>query len=110
MADPVSPDTEMQPTEALKKYIELECLRVATSITKTDAVIQETLNEIRKLQDMIKQREDQVAQLRSRIVHMQGSTAAYRNLEKQLEGDQLAQLAQAIQAPQQPQQGQAPQV
>jgi hypothetical protein len=90
MTEPTQQITEVPPSEAneplpLKKFIEMECLRIATLITKTDATIQDTLNDIRKLQDMIRQREDQVLQLRSRITHMQGSTAAYRNLEKQLE-------------------------
>jgi len=90
----VSPPGDGQ-QEELNMFIQVECMRMATAITKTQTGIQEHVNEIRNLHDIIKQREDQVTQLRGRIVHLQGSVAAYRSIENKISETSTAAAASA---------------
>jgi hypothetical protein len=81
---PLLPPVPASPLENTQKFLEFECIRVATMITKTDAQVQEQIGEIRRMQDIIKQKEDSINQMRAKIVHLQGCSLAYRAVEKHL--------------------------
>jgi peptidoglycan hydrolase CwlO-like protein len=85
---PVAPPSPPPPPaldQVLMAYVNADCMRLATSITGAQGAIKEHLDEIRKMYEQIKLREEQVNQLKTRIVHFQGSVLALREVEKRIQ-------------------------